>query len=112
MTESAVPREGQDGTIYGYGAGANSAPAEGQFKASVEVIGGASDAFSGPATKVRGVSGAANHGDSGGPLMINGVVVGACSTGDVDDPGADTQATANYANIENSRSWIEETTGI
>ncbi|WP_181427392.1 MULTISPECIES: hypothetical protein [unclassified Curtobacterium] len=70
------------------------------------------DAFGGRAQHVTGVSGASNHGDSGGPLIVNGKVVATCSTGDSADPGANTRAGSNQALLAQASSWIRSTTGI
>jgi secreted trypsin-like serine protease len=100
------------GTIMGYGNRANSVPSTGLYQASVNLTGRSVDAYNGTAQHVTGVSGASNHGDSGGPLLVNGKVVGVCSTGDVADPGANTHAGSNYAVLTQSASWIRSTAGV
>lgn len=112
LATSYTPRRGDRGTIYGYGARANMRPSDQLYKASVTVLGTSRDAYWGPAIHVRGVDGASNHGDSGGPLFVNGRVVGVCSTGDTSDPGSDINAGSNYANLTASRSWIRSRTGV
>lgn len=106
------PRSSGTGTIMGYGNRANSAPSTGLYQASVSLTGSSTDAYGGIAQHVTGVSGASNHGDSGGPLLVNGKVVGVCSTGDVADPGANTRAGSNYAVLAQSASWIRSTAGV
>ena len=106
------PEAGQQGEVYGYGQGANSNPTDSLRSASVEVIGESYDAYNGAAVHLRGVSGASNHGDSGGAFMVNGKVAAVCSTGDQADPGANINAQSNYALLSQSASWLEETTGI
>ncbi|WP_144714365.1 trypsin-like serine protease [Curtobacterium pusillum] len=100
------------GTIMGYGNRANSVPTTGLYQASVNLTGTTTDAYGGRAQHVTGVSGASNHGDSGGPLLVNGKVVGVCSTGDVADPAANTHAGSNYAVLAQSASWIRSTAGV
>lgn len=112
LASSYTPRIGDTGTIWGYGLRANGVPTTGLFKATVNVIGSSTDAYNGQAIHVQGVNGASNHGDSGGPLIINGQIVGVCSTGDTADPGANPQATSNYANLTQSRAWIRSTAGV
>jgi secreted trypsin-like serine protease len=106
------PRSTGTGTIMGYGNRANSVPTTGLYQASVSLTGRSSDAYGGVAQHVTGVSGASNHGDSGGPLLVGGKVVGVCSTGDVADPGANTHAGSNYAVLTQSASWIRSTAGV
>lgn len=107
-----TPRAGDTGTIIGYGLRANKEYSWYQYKAQNRVIGSARDLYNGPAVYLEGINGAANHGDSGGPLIINGQVVGVCSKGDVDDPGADPNETVYYANLSAHRSWIKSISGI
>ncbi|WP_420367305.1 S1 family peptidase [Curtobacterium sp. L1-20] len=106
------PRSSGTGTIMGYGNRADSVPTTGLYQASVNLTGSSTDAYGGVAQHVTGVSGASNHGDSGGPLLVDGKVVGVCSTGDVADPGADTHAGSNYAVLAQSASWIRSTAGV
>jgi secreted trypsin-like serine protease len=106
------PRSSGTGTIMGYGNRADSVPTTGLYQASVNLTGSSTDAYGGVAQHVTGVSGASNHGDSGGPLLVGGKVVGVCSTGDVADPGADTHAGSNYAVLAQSASWIRSTAGV
>ncbi|OII10373.1 secretion protein [Curtobacterium sp. MCBA15_008] len=107
-----APRSSGTGTITGYGNRANSVPTTGLYQASVTLSGRSTDAYGGVAQHVTGVSGASNHGDSGGPLLVGGKVVGVCSTGDVADPGADTHAGSNYAVLTQSAAWIRSTAGV
>lgn len=100
------------GVVMGYGNRANSVPTTGLYQATVNLTGRSTDAYRGTAQHVTGVSGASNHGDSGGPLLVAGKVVGVCSTGDVADPGADIHAGSNYAVLAQSASWIRSTAGV
>ena len=112
LADSYTATSGDAGKIMGYGRRANAANADGLYQANVTVIGKSTDAYSGTAVHIKGVDGAANHGDSGGPLIVGGKIVGVCSTGDDQDPGANTQAGSNYANLTASRSWIKSTSGV
>lgn len=105
-------RSSGTGTIMGYGNRANSAPSDGLYQATVNLAGSSTDAYGGDAQHLTGVDGASNHGDSGGPLLVGGSVVGVCSTGDVADPGADIHAGSNYAILSQSASWISSTAGV
>ncbi|MCW1250129.1 S1 family peptidase [Acaricomes phytoseiuli] len=112
LADSYTARAGDTGTIYGYGLRANRQQADHLYKADVDVLGRSTDAYGGSAVHIQGDSGASNHGDSGGPLFVNGRIVGVCSTGDEVDPGANPQATSNYANLTASRSWIRSVSGV
>lgn len=112
LATSYTATAGDSGTIYGYGLRANQQQSTGLYKASVNVLGASTDAYSGKAVHVQGVNGASNHGDSGGPLIVGGKIVGVCSTGDEADPGSNINATSNYANLTASRSWIKSTSGV
>lgn len=109
---SYTTKSSGSGVIMGYGNRANSVPSTGLYRATVNLTGRSYDAYDGTAQHVTGVSGASNHGDSGGPLLVNGQVVGVCSTGDVADPGANTNAGSNYAVLTQSASWIRSTAGV
>ncbi|KQS06114.1 S1 family peptidase [Curtobacterium sp. MCLR17_007] len=109
---AATAKSSGTGTIQGYGLRANATQSDGLYQASVSLTGASTDAYSGRAQHVTGVSGASNHGDSGGPLIVNGKVVGVCSTGDSADPGANTRAGSNYALLTQSASWIRSTAGV
>lgn len=112
LADSYTAKSGDAGKIMGYGKRANAVNADGLYQANVSVLGKSTDAYNGTAVHIKGVDGAANHGDSGGPLIIGGKIVGVCSTGDDQDPGANTQAGSNYANLTASRSWIKSTSGV
>lgn len=103
---------GDTGRILGYGLRANRTPTDHLRTANVTVTGTGKDAYGGRAIHVRGVTGASNHGDSGGPLIVSGRIVGVCSTGDSADPGANTHAGSNYADIGPHRAWIRQTAGV
>lgn len=112
LADSYDVNPGDKGVIEGYGLRANRQPTSGLYKATVNVLGESTDAYNGRAIHVQGVNGSSNHGDSGGPLIINGQIVGVCSTGDSADPGADSHASSNYANLSDSRQWISDTAGV
>ncbi|WP_243758092.1 S1 family peptidase [Allobranchiibius sp. GilTou38] len=112
LANSYSPASGDSGTIYGYGLRAGGAQPDYLYKADVNVLGSSTDAYGGRAVHVQGQDGASNHGDSGGPLLVGGVVVGVCSTGDTADPGSDIHATSNYANLTDSRGWVSSTAGV
>lgn len=112
LADSYSPNSGDTGEIWGYGLTAGGQEPTHLNKAGVNVLGQSTDAYNGPAVHVEGDSGASNHGDSGGPLFVDGKVVGVCSTGDTADPGSDTHARSNYANITANRDWIKQTAGV
>lgn len=105
------PRAGERGTIAGYGLGAWDRPTSTLRAATVTAVGRSSDAYGGSAVALRGVDGAANRGDSGGPLFMNGRIIAVCSTGDR-YPGDNINAGSNYALLNQSANWIRSTAGL
>lgn len=83
---------GDSGVIEGYSLRAYRVPTSGLYKADVSVLGESAEAYGGRAIHLEGVNGSSNHGDSGGPLIVIGQIVGVCSTGDSTDPGSDIHA--------------------
>ncbi|MGA4847230.1 S1 family peptidase [Streptomyces sp. G5(2025)] len=73
--------------------------------ANVVVTGGCRDAYQGQAICARRGDGITAGGDSGGPMMANGVQVGVAST-------SDRQTTTAYTNVTAYRSWIQSTAGV
>ncbi|TCO65525.1 S1 family peptidase [Actinocrispum wychmicini] len=108
---NADPGTGTTNSIYGWGRPRDNQPASPVLKtATVRVTGSSTDAFGGRAIRSQGVSGAAWHGDSGGPEIFNGVQVGVCSTGE--NSGHDPNGTQNYASVAASRTFIRNTAGV
>ncbi|UNZ21501.1 trypsin-like serine protease [Streptomyces sp. 891-h] len=73
--------------------------------ANVIVTGGCRDAYNGSAICARRGDGITAGGDSGGPMMANGVQVGVAST-------SDRQTTTAYTNVTRYRSWIQSVAGV
>ncbi|ARX81074.1 trypsin [Streptomyces alboflavus] len=73
--------------------------------ANVVVTGGCRDAYQGQAICARRGNGITAGGDSGGPMMANGVQVGVAST-------SDRQTTTAYTNVTAYRSWIQSIAGV
>nr|BFE98993.1 trypsin-like serine protease [Streptoalloteichus tenebrarius] len=73
--------------------------------ANVTVTGGCTDAYGGSAICARRGNGITAGGDSGGPMMANGVQVGVAST-------SDRQTTTAYTNVTQYRSWIQSIAGV
>lgn len=112
LTAGYEPGFEDSGIIMGYGLRADQKSSKGLYEADVLITNASADGYGGPAIHITGITGAANHGDSGGPLIVDGEIVGVCSTGDLADPGADTHAGSNYANLTGSREWIHSTSGV
>lgn len=112
LADSHDATAGDSDVIEGYGLRANRVPTSGLYKADVSILGETSDAYGGRAIHLEGVNGASNHGDSGAPLVVNGQIVGVCSTGDSADPGSDIHAGSNYANLTDSRQWSTDVTSV
>ena len=106
-----TPKVGSHGTIYGFGMLAGDVSSMHLRKANVNVIGRSFDAYGGPAIHIRGVNGIDNHGDSGGPLIVNGRVVGVDSAGDT-DPVVSRTASSSCASVGAAAQWIKRISGV
>nr|WP_309116127.1 trypsin-like serine protease [Saccharothrix sp.] len=73
--------------------------------ANVVVSGACTDAYGGSAICARRGDGITAGGDSGGPMMYNGVQIGVAST-------SDRQTTTAYTNVTRYRSWIQSIAGV
>ncbi|MGW3518966.1 S1 family peptidase [Streptomyces hydrogenans] len=101
---------GQNVQVYGWGATSqcgSEATCQSRYLkvANVMVTGGCRDAYSGSAICARRGDGITAGGDSGGPMMANGVQVGVAST-------SDRQTTTAYTNVTAYRSWIQSVAGV
>lgn len=101
---------GQNVQVYGWGATSQCGSeinCQSQYLkvANVTVTGGCSDAYGGDAICARRGDGITAGGDSGGPMMANGVQVGVAST-------SDRQTTTAYTNVTRYRSWIQSIAGV
>lgn len=113
LATSYTPKAGDSATIAGYGHRSGGVPADGLYRAKVEVLGSGKDLYGGSAVHVEGVDGNANLGDSGGPLRnTDNRIIGVCSKGDSDDSGTGIHARSYWANITASRDWIKQQTGV
>jgi trypsin len=102
------PKEGDINEIYGWGmTSTTSAPAQQLKMAKVKVTSvDCQDAVGGKAICSSALTGAAFHGDSGGPEMADGVEVGVCSTGD------EQAQTQQYASVAANRDWIHQVASV
>ncbi|MFI1825706.1 S1 family peptidase [Streptomyces sp. NPDC020412] len=73
--------------------------------ANVVVTGGCRDAYNGSAICARRGDGITAGGDSGGPMMANGIQVGVAST-------SDRQTMTAYTNVTAYRSWVQSIAGV
>ncbi|MCK7622562.1 trypsin-like serine protease [Streptomyces sp. RS10V-4] len=101
---------GQNVQVYGWGAtsrcGSEINCQSRYLKyADVTVTGGCTDAYGGSAICASWGDGITAGGDSGGPMMANGVQVGVAST-------SDRQSTTAYSNVTAYRSWIRSVAGV
>ncbi|MBT1631578.1 S1 family peptidase [Curtobacterium flaccumfaciens] len=106
----AVARNRGEGTIMGFGLHAHGAVSKHLFMATVALSGARKDLASAIGQHVTGITGSSNHGDSGGPLIVNGRVVGLCSDGDTSHPGSQVHAGSTFALLGPASSWITTTT--
>lgn len=106
------PAAGAAAKIFGWGA-INTNPDYPDYlkKASVSIVGTNSSNWPGPAIVEKGVDGQALWGDSGGPLIVNGKVVGVCSGPLQGAPGTIT-GTVMYASVIAAGSWIKTNSGV
>ncbi|MEW1550366.1 S1 family peptidase [Streptomyces tsukubensis] len=115
---AAYSRLGQPGSVsvnqnvqvYGWGATSQCGSeinCQSQYLkvARVVVTGGCRDAYSGSAICARRGDGITAGGDSGGPMMANGIQVGVAST-------SDRQTTTAYTNVTAYRPWIQSIAGV
>ncbi|MDK1472912.1 trypsin-like serine protease [Streptomyces sp. 549] len=101
---------GQNVQVYGWGATSrcgSEANCQSQFLkvANVTVTGACRDAYGGSAICARRGDGITAGGDSGGPMMANGIQVGVAST-------SDRQTTTAYTNVTAYRAWIQSVAGV
>jgi Trypsin len=94
-----LPQAGDTGTIYGLGG-----PEYGQLReATIEVLDAATDYSNGLGIHLVGISGGSQPGDSGGPLLVNGKLVGVDSAGTGNN---DVHAESWYANLAGSKDFL------
>jgi secreted trypsin-like serine protease len=128
LTTGYAPGFEDAGTIMGYGPRAGQKTAKDLYPAEVSVTNASTDGygarrtrqrrhrrhqprrFRGPAVRVSGVTGATNHGDSGGPLIVDGEIVGVCSR--CGRSRRRYPCRFQLRKLSNSRSWILATSGI
>ncbi|MBO3130319.1 S1 family peptidase [Dermatophilus congolensis] len=112
VSNGPSPRPGQRLDLYGFGKGFQDAEVNWLHKAVVEVKGLQDHISAGQVIEVKGITGASNHGDSGGPMVNDkGELVGVNvigSHGIWADPYSDSKAvdTAAY------RDWIKSVAGV
>lgn len=104
-----TPDAGTPANLYGWGRTAVGAPASSTLKtAKVSIVGTDDQGWSGPSIVEKRVDGQAYKGDSGGPLIANGKLVGVCSgTNSYNKPDE-----AEYASVPASADWITRTSGV
>lgn len=107
---SSDAQEGDAARVYGWGATQSSDEGNHQSsvlkQASVRISDtGASDYFGGPAISADTPDGAVAGGDSGGPMLDDGVQVGVCST-------SDRSSTTTYGSVAAGRAWIRQVSGV
>lgn len=110
LGQPGTVRVGQTVQVYGWGATSRCSPeinCQSRYLkvANVVVTRGCSDAYGGSAICARRGNGITAGGDSGGPMMLNGIQVGVAST-------SDRQTTTAYTNVTRYRSWIQSIAGV
>lgn len=109
---ASTPAIGAKGDIYGWGA-INTTPTYPSYlkTAKVTVVGTNNSTWAGPSIVEKGDNGQALWGDSGGPLIVNGKVVGVCS-GPLEGAPGTISGTVMYASTVAAASWIKSTSGV
>ncbi|WP_443217807.1 S1 family peptidase [Saccharothrix sp. CCNWYY140] len=107
---TASPAAGTTVQVYGWGAtsrcGSEINCQSRYLKvANVIVSGACTDAYGGSAICARYGNGITAGGDSGGPMVHNGLQIGVAST-------SDRQTTTAYTNVTRYRSWIQSIAGV
>jgi hypothetical protein len=111
------PAAGSDARVFGWGDEAEGAGVMSpQVKAAgVKVSGRGSDAFGGLSVRTQSQTGHPLAGDSGGPLIVGGKLVGVLSTSSVLPRGAPSSFTGFYndhAAVSRHLGWITLVTGV
>jgi secreted trypsin-like serine protease len=101
---TAAPRAGATCTAVGYGVhdGASGERVVEQRRQASEAVGRVEQS----AIEVEKRSGIVDHGDSGGPLLCGGKIVGVTSCGNDDSPS---HTSAYYGRVDRVAAWIQST---
>lgn len=110
FSSSYTASVGDEGTIYGYGRRADYVKADHLYAADVKVAGTHEDQRGGPGILLKAITGISWSGDSGGPLFVDGVIVGTSSGGPSGDRDINSQTW--YTQLSTHSSWINDTTGL
>jgi Trypsin len=103
---TTAPPVGATVQIYGWGGISDGGPLAQSIKTAnlrVARTGGTIDGAP--------INGQAFHGDSGGPMVYNGQVIGTC-TGPVDSNPDPAKLTVGYQSVPQRAAWIRQVTGI
>ncbi|MBO3143712.1 S1 family peptidase [Dermatophilus congolensis] len=112
VSTGASPQPGQRLDLYGFGKGFQDAEVNWLHKATVEVIGAENHLNAGQVFKVKGITGASNHGDSGGPMVDNkGELVGVNVIGS-HGIWADPYSESKAVDVHAYRDWIKSVAGV
>lgn len=105
------PSVGNNGAIYGWGRETPTGPAAPKLKtANVRIAGFGSDNDGGRSIYHTGINGQAWKGDSGGPLIVGGKLVGVASTSY--SQGNNPNSRSDYTSVPNAASWIKSVSGV
>lgn len=97
--------------LFGWGRETATGPASDGLKvANVRVDAYSTDAYGGTALRNIGIDGQAWKGDSGGPMVVNGILAGVASTSG--SGGETIRSYSNYTSIPHAMSWITATSGV
>lgn len=103
---------GQKGHIYGYGRGSNGEQVSWLRRAAVTQKEEGRDAYWNKTYEIKGIDGISNHGDSGGPFIVNGKLVGITVSGPHVANDYWVGEVSNAVVLAPFIEWITETTGV
>ncbi|TBW23791.1 serine protease [Arcanobacterium bovis] len=112
LSDSHQFRVGELVTLYGYGKGLHDAEVKSLRRAQLKVVGQDFSYIAGETLKMKGITGASNHGDSGGPVVnAAGEIIGVNVLGS-HAAWCDPYAPSEAVDLSHYRQWVKDVAGI